>query len=174
MLSPYTKTANGVNDMEQNILSNPEMLATIPNQHMSDVALSFRIEAASSRVLYALSMPEYIEAWLQAPDAEGLQFVFSLVTQEAFRIDLYRAETLQASIHSSCRVVSANQVRYTWQTTSPAGIAETLVDMQLRGSSGGCILGLNHSGFRNTIESAWYCRMWHQSLERLYRLMGNN
>jgi hypothetical protein len=147
------------------------MLKPVPSQHINDVALAFRIEAASSRVLYALSMPEYIEAWLQAPDGEGLQFVFNLVTQDAFRIDLYRDEMLQASIHSWCRVENVNQVRSTWRTVSPAGAAETLVDMQLRGSSGGCILGLKHSGFKNTVDSAWYRRMWNQSMERLCRLM---
>jgi uncharacterized protein YndB with AHSA1/START domain len=157
--------------MEQNIVSSSEMLRTIPSRHVNDVALAFRIEAASSRVLYALSMPEYIEVWLQAPAREGLQFVFDFVTQDAFRIDLYLAERLQASIHNSCRVVRANQVRYEWTASSAAGTAETLVDIQLRDGSGACILGLRHSGFKNTGDNAWCSRMWQQSLERLCRLM---
>jgi uncharacterized protein YndB with AHSA1/START domain len=171
MLPTYIKNVNGAKEMEQTALNTFEMPAAIPDQRRNDVALAFRIEADSSRVLYALSMPEYIEAWLQAPDAEELQFVFNPVTQDAFRIDLYRAEAIQASIHSLCRVVNANQVKYTWKTTSPIGVTETVVDIQLRRSSGGCILGLVHSGFKSTVESAWCCKMWHQSLERLGRLM---
>ena len=174
MLASYTKNVNGANEMEQTALNTFEMPATIPDQHRNDVALAFRIEADSSRVLYALSMPEYIEAWLQAPDTEELEFVFNPVTREAFRIDLYRAEALQASIHSSCRVVNANQVRYTWKTTSPIGATETVVDVRLRRSSDGCILGLKHRGFKSTVESAWCCKMWYQSLERLGRLMKKN
>ena len=49
----------------------PGMIATIPGQQERDVALSFQFKADSSRVFYALSIPEYIEAWLQAPDTEG-------------------------------------------------------------------------------------------------------
>ena len=165
------KNLNGVSEMGQTALNTFEMPATILDQHRNEVALAFRIEADNSRVLYALSMPEYIEAWLQAPDSEELQFVFNPVTQEAFRIDLYRADVLQASIDSACRVVNANQVRYSWKTTSPTGRTETVVDMRLRRSSGGCILGLKHSGFKSTVESAWCNKMWHQSLERLGRLM---
>lgn len=160
--------------MEHAILNNFGMHGAISNQHKNDVALAFRIEAPSSRVLYALSMSEYIETWLQAPDGEGLQFVFNPETQEAFRIDLYRSEDLQASIHSSCRVMSADKVRYRWKMTSLTRTIETMVDMQLLRTSGGCILSLNHSGFKNAIDSAWCCKMWRESLERLSRLMRKN
>lgn len=161
----------GANEMEQSLLNNPEMLITVHGQQTSDISLAFRIEAAISRVMFALSIPEYIEAWLQAPDTEELQFLFNAITQDAFRIDLYRAETLERSIHGFCRVVNANQVRYTWGTTSSTGTTETLVDMWLRNGSGGCILGLKHSGFRDTADSMWCRRMWNQSLGRLSRLM---
>jgi uncharacterized protein YndB with AHSA1/START domain len=170
MLSSYPKK-KGANEMEQSLLNSPELLTMVPGQQASNVVLAFRIEAASSRVMYALSMPEYIEAWLQAPDSEGLQFLFDPVTQDAFRIDLYCAETLQTSIDSSCRVMSINHVRYTWRMASSTGTDETVVDIRLRDSSSGCILGLKHSGFRDTIDSAWYFTMWNQSLERLSRLM---
>ena len=167
---PSYPNEKGANEMEQSLWNNPEMLAVVARERTRDVVLAFRVEAASSRVMYALSMPEYIEAWLLAPDAE-LHFLFNPVTQDAFRIDLYRAETLQRSIYSSCRVVSVNQVRYTWRTTSSTDTTETLVDMRLRDSSGGCILGLKHSGLRNAVDSAWYFKMWNQSMGRLSRLM---
>jgi uncharacterized protein YndB with AHSA1/START domain len=157
--------------MEQSVLRHPEMPGVVHGQQTRDIALAFRIEAASSRVMYALSMPEYIEAWLQAPATEGLKFFFNPITQDAFRIDLYRAETPQTSIYGSCRVVNINQVRYTWRTVSSAGTSETLVDMWLRDGSGGCILGLKHSGFSDAVDSAWCSRMWNQSLGRLSRLM---
>lgn len=161
-------------DRERNIPNNPGTKAMAPDVYARDVILSFKIEADSSRVLYALSIPEYIEAWLQTPDANELQLVFNPETQEAFRIDLYRAEALQASVHSSCRIVGANQVRYVWKTTSPVGTTETLVDMNLLCGSGECILGLKHSGFKDARESAWCGEMWHQSLNSLCRLMGKN
>ena len=166
---------NGLADTKQNTLLpghlDAGIIATIPGQYDRDVALSFRFNADSSRVFYALSIPEYIEAWLQAPDSDELRFVFNQVAEETFRIDLYRGHSLQAIIDGSCWVVGANQVRYIWKTTSPIGASETQVDMKLVCGSGGCVLALKHSGFRDQAESARCSRMWHQSLERLGRLM---
>jgi uncharacterized protein YndB with AHSA1/START domain len=160
--------------MEQKILNAPWMMTMIPTERVSDVVLSYQIEADSGRVLYALSMPEYIEAWLRAPNTDSVTFIFRPEVRDTFRIDLYRGEALQSTIRSSCRVVSSNQVRYNWKTTSPLGTTDTLVDVHLRSSSGGCILGLKHSGFKETQESIWYYEMWHQSLENLCRLMSKN
>jgi len=163
-----------VSEMGRITLHDSRMMAMIPRQHGRDIVLSLRIKADRSRVLKALSIPEYIEAWLQTPDAEESHFVFNPVAQEAFHIDLYLAEALRKSIDSTCHVVSANRVIYTWKTTSRVGTTETLVEMQLLCCSGGCILGLNHTGFKDTVESVWCCKMWQQSMERLSRLMGKN
>src|SRR5258705_10591435 len=115
------------------------MIATIPGQHDREVALSFQFRADSSRVFYALSIPEYIEAWLQAPDTDDLRFVFNQIAEDPFRIDLYRGQTLQASVDGSCWAVGTNQVRYIWKTTSPIDTTETLVDMKLLSGSDGCV-----------------------------------
>jgi uncharacterized protein YndB with AHSA1/START domain len=178
----------GLPDTKQNTAMNPRLnrgaldpgaldpgrIARIPAHQERDVALSFRFNADSSRVFYALSIPEYIEAWLQAPDTDDLRFVFNQIAEETFRIDLYRGETLQASVDASCWVVGANQVRYIWKTTSLIDTTETLVDMKLLAGSGGCVLALKHSGFNDPAESARCHRMWQQSLERLCRLMEKN
>ena len=165
---------NGLADTKQNTLLNPGMIAAISGQQDRDVAMSFKFKADSSRVFYALSIPEYIEAWLKAPDTDELQFVFNQVAEETFRIDLYRDQSLQASMDGSCWIVGTNQVRYNWKTTSPIGTSDTLVDMKLLCGSGGCVLALKHSGFRDQAESSRCARMWHQSLERLCRLMEKN
>jgi Activator of Hsp90 ATPase homolog 1-like protein len=149
-------------------------IAKISSPHERDVALSFQFRADSSRVFYALSIPEYIEAWLQAPDTDDLHFAFNQVAEETFRIDLYRGEALQASIDASCWVVGTNQVRYIWKTISPIDTTETIVDMKLLAGSCGCVLALKHSGFNNPAETARCRRMWQQSLERLGRLVEKN
>jgi uncharacterized protein YndB with AHSA1/START domain len=160
--------------MEQKILNAPWLMTLTPPEQVSDVVLSYQIEADSSRVLYALSIPEYIEAWLRAPESDDVRFAFVPEGREAFRIDLYRGAVPLSSIRSSCRIVSSNQVRYTWKIDSPIGASDTRVDIHIRCSSGGCILGLKHSGFRSTEESAWYDKMWHQSVENLCRIVSRN
>jgi uncharacterized protein YndB with AHSA1/START domain len=156
----------------------PGIMARVSSQQERDVALSFQFKADSSRVFYALSIPEYIEAWLEAPntdeDTDDLRFVFNQVAEETFRIDLYRGQTLQASVDGSCWVVGENQVRYIWKTASPIAVSETVVDMKLLRGPGGCVLALKHSGLKDPVESARCRRMWQQSLERLSRLMEKN
>jgi uncharacterized protein YndB with AHSA1/START domain len=152
----------------------PGIMARVSSQQERDVALSFQFKADSSRVFYALSIPEYIEAWLEAPDTDDLRFVFNQVAEETFRIDLYRGQTLQASVDGSCWVVGENQVRYIWKTASPIALSETVVDMKLLRGPGGCVLALKHSGLKDPVESARCRRMWQQSLERLSRLMEKN
>ena len=152
----------------------PRMIARISSRHEKEVALSFQFKADSSRVFYALSIPEYIEAWLEAPDTDDLRFVFNHIAEETFRIDLYRGEILQARVDGSCWVVGNNQVRYIWKTASPIATTETVVDMKLLCGPAGCVLALKHSGFQDPIESARCRRMWQQSLERLCRLMEKN
>jgi uncharacterized protein YndB with AHSA1/START domain len=149
-------------------------MARISTPHERDVALSFHFNADGGRVFYALSIPEYIEAWLQAPDTDDLRFVFNQVAEETFHIDLYRGQTLQASVDASCWVVGANQVRYIWKTTSSIETTETLVEMKLLAGSDESVLDLKHSGFNDRAESARCRRMWQQSLERLSRLMEKN
>jgi uncharacterized protein YndB with AHSA1/START domain len=150
-------------------------IATLPIARQErDIALSFRFNANSSRVFYALSIPEYIETWLHAPHAGDVRFVFNLVAEETFRLDLYCGDSLQAIVHALCRVVGTNQVRYIWKTTGLAGNSETLVDMKLVCDAAACVLALKHSGFRDANESTWYEEMWRQSLERLCRLMEKN
>src|SRR5260370_15333201 len=156
LLSPSADkvdNVNGLTNTKQNTRIDPGldpgMIASIPGQHERDVALSFQFKADRSRVFYALSIPEYIEAWLQAPDTDDLRFVFNQVAEETFRIDLYRGETLQASVDGSCWVVGTNQVRYIWKTTSPIGATETLVDMKLLCGTGGWVPALKQSGFQN-------------------------
>lgn len=152
-------------------LTDPGVTALLSGSHERDIALSFRFHADAGRVFYALSIPEYIETWLQAPHTGGLHFVFNSVAQETFRIELYRGESLQAIIHGLCRVAGANQVRYVLKTTGLSGISETFVDMKLLCDSAACVLALKHSGFKDTNESVWCLEMWNRSLERLSRLM---
>jgi uncharacterized protein YndB with AHSA1/START domain len=170
LLGSFNKV-NAMTEMQMNTLSQQQLVATLPTRKKTAVTLSLRIAADLRRVVHALSIPEYMEAWLRMPDPNELLFVFDLVNRESFRINLYRAEGLHASIYGSSRV-DANRVTYIWKTTSRSRTTETLVDMRLAGNSRGCTLRLKHSGFRNRAESAWHFMMWHRSMERLSQIIG--
>jgi len=162
---------NTVNSARPNILDSPRIMALLADGKDKDVTLSFRIRADRSRALYAISIPEYIEAWLRFPAEDGLRFVFNSEAQQEFRIQLYRPEAPLGSIYGHCDTMNASQIRYTWKTRSAIAITNTVVDMKLLSISGGCTLALKHRGFRDTSESALYSKVWQLSLESLCRLM---
>lgn len=160
-----------MSDTRPNILDNPRILALLVDRNDKNVALSSRICADRSRIFYAVSIPEYIEAWLRFPPEEGLRFVFEPMEEQTFRITLYRAEASIRSIHANCYIRNSSQIRYTWKTRFATGITNTVVDIKLLSVSGGCTLALAHSGFQDAADSAWHSKIWQLSLENLGRLM---
>ncbi len=160
----------------RNTLLDPGMISIVPGRNEKDVVLSSAFQTDQKRVLYALSIPEYIETWLQPPVGEDLHLVFNPVAREEFHLDFYRGNALQMSVCGACRVVRANQIQYAWKITSPglATAMETLVDLKLLSVSGGCVVELKHSGFKSALESAWCCKMWDESLTRLRGIMEKN
>jgi len=138
--------------------------------HWDANVVSPRIDVDARRMLYALSIPEYIEAWLEAPDADEM-LRFDFVADQRFNIAFYRAEALRASIHGSARVVRHTRVDYMWKTISANGITHTTVDLMILNRADGCVVVLNHKGFSSLEERAWHCRMWERSLEKLRRIV---
>lgn len=158
-----------MSDTQQFDLEQAGAFAAVPAPEEDAIILSTRIEVEGRRVFLALSIPEYMEAWLQPPEPEEL-LVFGFVNQERFQVDLYRAEAHWRSIHGSARIVNRNRVVYIWKTISPCATSHTEVDLKLTGTEDGCLLALKHSGFQNMVERAWHRRMWMQSLEKLSRI----
>jgi uncharacterized protein YndB with AHSA1/START domain len=159
-------------DMRQNVLNDTAMVVRFPEQQAWDVVASTKIETDSRRVFYALSIAEYLETWLRVPDIEELKFSVDPLAHEKFRMDIYCAELLQASIQGSCLALNKDRIKYAWKKISAGSTVETVVDIQLSCGASGCMLSLRHRGFHDTLESDWHCEMWHRSLERLRGLMG--
>jgi uncharacterized protein YndB with AHSA1/START domain len=136
-----------------------------------DVAMSVEIKAESRRVLYALTLPEYMEAWLQMPDWERLECSADPRAPNSFHIDLYSSETSYARIEGFCLLSNPNRIIYRWKNTCAGSTAETMVGIHLTSGPGQCIVDLEHRGFCNMEESVWHSRMWHSSLDKLCRLM---
>jgi len=132
--------------------------------------VSPRIDVDARRMLYALSIPEYIEAWMLAAYAEEM-LRFDFVTDQRFNIGFYRWEAHRVSIHGSSRIVNRTRVHYMWKMISANGIAHTTVDLTILTREDGCIVVLNHRGLSNLEERAWHCKMWERSLEKLRRIV---
>src|SRR5580693_6833860 len=116
-----------------------------PEQVALDVAVSVEIAAESRRVLYALTIPEYMEAWLEVPNTEKLQCSADPRKPNSFHIDLYSDETSHASIEGFCLLSNSDRVIFLWKNTCVGSAAETTVGIRLKSVAGQCIVDLKHS-----------------------------
>jgi hypothetical protein len=159
-----------MNDVQQAHQSEFRAIAEIRPRGVEAIVMSSQIVVDSRRILQALSVPEYVEAWLQAPSPEEM-LTFDFVTQQRFQISLYRAEAFRGSIHGAIRIINRNQVCYMWKTISANGISHTTVDINVLTRMDGEIVTLKHAGFRNPIERAWHRTMWERSFGKLCGLV---
>ena len=148
-------------------------MAAMRSPQRNAILLASRIQVDAKRLFYALSLPEYMEAWVQPPDLDEA-LVFESVTRERFQIDVYREGARRASVHGSTCVTSRTQIRYVWKAIHPQGVTHTTVDLWVLGGLDRCVVGLRHCGFREVTEQAWHRRMWDRSMRRLGSLIGNS
>ena len=140
--------------------------------HPVAIFASVAIQAEIQRLLYALSTPEYMEAWLQLPGAERVECHAEERSFDRFRIDMFSANTRLPSIYGSCLLSKPNRVTYLWEKTCVAGSRpRSLVEMALLGSPKCCTLRLKHLGLPNGQDQEWHSTMWQLSLNKLRLLM---
>jgi hypothetical protein len=109
---------------QQDIRDKAGVMAVTLDQAQLDVALSVEIEAESRRLLYALTIPEYMEAWLQMPGAEKLWCFADPGAPNSFHIDLYSAKAQRARIKGSCLRLDPDRIIYLWRNTCTGNTAE--------------------------------------------------
>ncbi len=148
-----------------------------------DFCASTQMEAEVRRVLHALAMPEYMEAWLQLPGADRVECHPDRRSFDRFRIDLFSCASRTGSIFASCLLSKPNKITYLWERdplgerdclrerNRLAGPAKSVVEIRLWGNQSRCTLNLMHSGFSSSEEREWHSEMWLRSLDNLRGLM---
>jgi len=136
-----------------------------------DIFASVQMNAEPCRVLYALAIPEYMEAWLQFPDMDRIECHSERRSYDRFRIDLFCAGARRHSIFGSCLLSKPNRITYLWEREHSGDRAGSVVEIRLWGDLNRCNLKLKHSGFRSPSESESHSRIWHRSLNKLSTLM---
>jgi len=132
---------------------------------------SVEVEADIRRVLYAVSIPEYIEAWLKVPGIDRVEFHPLNRSFDKFQIDLYSFDRFQGTIYASCFLSKPNKFTFRWRTDSTGNGAESIVEIQLCKRLTMCVVNLRHSGLCGSEGREWHFTMWQRSLERLRRLV---
>jgi uncharacterized protein YndB with AHSA1/START domain len=165
--------AGGRKAMSRALSESHEMAEAAPASPtiLLDIAASVRLAAEPCRVLYALSIPEYMEAWMQFPEMDRVECHSDKRSFDRFRIDLFRSGARWQRIYGSCRLNKPNRITYLWGRDHCGDRVMSLVELHLWDKSSHCNLMLRHTGFRNSDERERFSRMWSPSLKRLSRLL---
>jgi Activator of Hsp90 ATPase homolog 1-like protein len=137
----------------------------------ADICASVQIEAEVRRILYALATPEYMEAWLQLPEADRVECQPERRSFDKFRIDLFSSEKKKQSIYGFCLLSKPNRVTYLWDKDHMGIQSRSVVEIQLSGGPNRCTMKLTHRGLANQGEREWHSMMWSRSLVKLRNLM---
>lgn len=134
------------------------------------VHLEFSIRADARRLFYALTVPEYIEAWMSFPGHH-----MECSTAAARRNQDYLVEHRCEGHPTICiagtySVCQRRNLAFSWRVDGNPGATESYVDIRLRGDFENTTLVLHHSGLASQGQCAWHKALWTASAGRLIAL----
>jgi len=136
-----------------------------------EIVLSIKIAADWRRVFHAITLPEYIEAWLQVPDTDRIECHAEMRSLARFRIDCFSANMPRRSIYGSCSLSRFDTIIYQWKGSHVDHAIQSTVEIRFNGGPRQCILNLKHSGLVNEDERAWHSVLWKRSFKTLRRVI---
>ena len=135
------------------------------------IEMSIDVDADARRIFHALTVPEYLEAWIDVPDHGKDFFIAAAATDDGYRLDHYSEGRIDMSISGSYLFCHQRKLRLLWRETRLPNCADSLVDFRLRGNFGSSILELRHLARGSADEYLWHERLWRGSLEKLATLL---
>jgi hypothetical protein len=135
------------------------------------VAMSIGVDADTQRIFQALTVPEYLEAWIDVPDRTKDSYVVASQDENGYHLDHYSAGRAAVRIRGSYVYCHRRKMRLCWRKTCQHSSAESLVDFRLRGNFGSSILEIRHSALDSDDEFFWHQRLWRGSLGKLASLL---
>jgi uncharacterized protein YndB with AHSA1/START domain len=139
-------------------------------QHRIEVCA--KIPADIHRIFNALTIAEYLEAWLCFPGCDPLRGVSVSQTQNGFDISLTLAYRKYPSpkIRALYLTRELHEVAFTWAKRSTP-TSETTVIIDLNEARSSTSLHLSHVGFIDNSDRCWHETAWQASLEKLRRVV---
>lgn len=125
-----------------------------------DFSIDLGIDAESRAVFYALTLPEYLEAWLRPA---GCRRVCVVGKPSGFRIQFFSDDIALVTVDADSSICRPDQIVLNWTV----GSSTSIVYIRLQSCAGRSILHLRHRGFASEQESIWHGDLWTSSLERL-------
>jgi uncharacterized protein YndB with AHSA1/START domain len=162
----------------QSVLDSPELVTPIGDGRAPDlretnwtVAMSIGVDADTQRIFQALTVPEYLEAWINLPDRTEAGHVVAAQDGNGYRLDHYSPGRAAVRITGSYVYCHRRKMRLCWRKSCQQTCSESLVDFRLRGNFGSSILELRHSALESADEFLWHQKLWEGSLGKLASLL---
>jgi hypothetical protein len=150
--------------------------ADLPSAQLSEadyaIFQSICVNADANRISQALTVPEYLEAWICIPGAAPGSFTLASPEENGYRLEHCSVDRSCFSITGSFLFCHLRKIRLLWRKTSKAFSSNSVVDFRLRGNFGSSIVELRHTELGSAQEHAWYQAMWTRSLEKFALLFG--
>lgn len=141
-----------------------------PFPHPWHIAMTVSVNAERHRLFQALTLPEYMEAWMRIPGSHGDQEIVATCTQESYRILSCGADGPEACITGVYRVSRRSKVVFTWRKGTASSASPSLVTIRLLGDFARTTLSLSHSGLASKVDYLWHRALWESSMGRLRAL----
>ena len=135
-----------------------------------DVGIWVEIAAEWRRVFRAISIPEYIEAWMEFPDQCGSNHWVYVGKQDVLCINR-TCSSDAAHIYRLRMHIRQKSLTILWESLEPNLPHASRVEIVIGGARQRCYIRLRHTGLRHWDERQMYCGMWSRSLDKLQRIL---
>jgi len=160
--------------------SHPDAIRFLPPRFDEEasndpLALSFEvfIQADTRRLFHALTAPEYVETWLSLPGERPGCSMFAARNDQDYVLEHSCEGNVSILISGRYLVCRLRNLILSWRVDGDLNVAETRVEIRLRGEFERTKLILRHSGFGSRDDWAWHRALWSVSLGRLAALYGS-
>jgi hypothetical protein len=134
------------------------------------ITITVSVVADARRVQQALTVPEYLEAWISLPDQPSGCSIVASQEASCYRLDYYSNGRLTMSIAGACLFCNQRKMRFSWRKENRSIGTDSFVDFRLRNNLSGSILELRHSALPSFEEYLWHQQLWRTSLHKLASL----
>jgi uncharacterized protein YndB with AHSA1/START domain len=137
------------------------------------INLQCSVAANTQRIFYALTVPEYIEAWICVPGCDPECRNVTCRVSQGFEIEHNCSLGARARISGTYVSFLKRKLSFSWQPAWAPLAHDSFVDIRLYGDFEKSILRLRHFGLESEEEFNWHLSLWSASVARLCKLFGD-
>jgi hypothetical protein len=134
------------------------------------VNLECSVAADTRRIFYALTVPEYIEAWICVPGYHPECRNVTSRNAHGFQIEHHCSSGATTKICGTYCSFLKRKLSFSWRPALGSAVADSFVDIRLHGDFERSILRLRHFGLDSEDDFRWHSAFWSSSIARLCRL----